>query len=247
MSTGSFESEIRDTWELSGLSIPAISFADHRVGDGFDGAILLPTPDGKFAGKGYRMIPVMEPKTIRDEKGKPVDNPNYGKPRRWRDGGLMTQTVLTLLVPGLSTIDFDGFVSAQAIEKFKAAIKSDDPSDTEFVGMIARFGLRRLYIQGGSLEPEFKTAVKNLTKLPQVGGAVSVRIAKMEPNEHGGRTKFYAVQYALPTTATLAAVEQYLSVGSTVVNDYLQIGSPASKASDTALAEHAQSEDEPPF
>ena len=245
MSQGTYESEVRDSWEI-GLSIPAISFADHRAGEGFENAILLPTPDGKFAGKGYREIPVMEPKTIKGPDNKPVENPNYGKPRRWRDGRIMQQNVLTVLT-GLNTLDFNGFMSAQAIEKFKAATTGAEPGDMEFISIVGRFGLRRLFIQGGSLEPEFKTAVKAKGKAPAVGGLVSVKIAKMESNDYGGKTKFYAVRYDVPTPDSLAKVAEFLSVGSTIVNDYLQINMAPGAATDDALAQHAASEEEPPF
>lgn len=211
-----YSKEIRDTYEESGaLNVPAVSFADRRKNEGFD-FVILPQPQNvpKFAGKGYRFVPEMEPLTIKDPAGgtKPIRNPKYGQPRRWdSDGKIMQKAMLLISVPsgpnGLANAA--DFMSENQIKAIQAATKAADPQDLQFIEFLKALGLRRLYISGGSLRPEFDTAVKSVAKAPQVGGWGRVEIAELEPNDHGGRTKIYAVTYNVPNAETLALVDRY--------------------------------------
>ena len=252
-----WDNEVTDSWDRSALSIPAISWADHRKGDGFDGAILLPTPSGKFAGKGYFETPVMEPRQISVVRGgKTVmeDNPEYGKPRRWPDGRIMQQTVFTLLTD-LKTLDYAGLVSEKAIERIETARKAARDDEAKFLDIVETHGLRRLYLQGASMDQGVKAAVRAVGRMPEVGATVSIRILDLEANPHGGRTKIFTVKYDKPTTESLAKVQAYLRGAATTVNDFLHVSQEEesrreqqqSAASTPTNVPAVQDDDEPPF
>ena len=247
-----WDTEVRDTWGSSLLSIPAISWADHRPGDGFSDGILLPTPSGLFAGLGYQEFPVMHPRTIsvvRNGKMVVEDNPEAGKPRRWPDGKIMQQTVLTLLTP-LRTLDYGGLVSEKAIEKIDSTRKSPTDEEGEFLGIIEGYGLRRLYIQGRSLDQGFRAAVKARGRKPEPAAILSVSIDALEQNEHGGRTKIFRVEYKLPTTESSAKVAEYLRKHGEFVSNFLNIGEkqePASSGGQVSTGSYSEEDDEPPF
>jgi hypothetical protein len=217
-----YEKEIDDTWEGGGLSIPACSWADHRKGDGLEG-ILVPTADGKFAGKGYRMVPDMHKKTIKGPDGKPMTNPDFPGPRRWPSNNkIITVTVLTLLTE-LRDFDFNSFVSEPALEKIKIAQTGGDPDEIGFLEAVNSCGLRRIYTSGESLDKATRAAVKSVTgKGPQVGAYYKVVIKDLEPNENQGKTKIFEVTYRAPDVASMAAVEAYLRTQATTINEYLE-------------------------
>lgn len=207
-STSQVDDEVRDPWEV-GLSIPSISFADHRVGEGFSDAIIVPIQiPGKYFGLGYEI----------QKKTKQVTDPETKQRslviERWPDGKPKPQTVLTLLT-GLGVGEF---MSDQAITRFKTAAESGDDELLGFINKVKQFGLRRLFVTGGSLDPEFRAAVRGAGDgKPQPCAYVSVEIVKMEPNEHpGGRTKFYKVQYRQADQTSRDKVAQYLATGAVI-------------------------------
>lgn len=240
--------EPRDIWEI-GLSVPAISFADRRVGEGFTDGIIVPVQVGKYQGKGYEIG-----KKYKDEKG--PDGKPTGKQvvDRWPDGNPKGQTILMLLTdlgPG-------EFMSEKAIERFKMAADSGDDELLQFIAKVKQFGLRRFFISGGSLDPEFRSAVRaSGDGKPQPCAYVSAHIAKMEGNEYGGRTKFYKVEYRKADDASRAKVAAYLATGAVVdtgrrdegdswredTSNKSLVTEPASPAARAATS----SGDEPPF
>lgn len=250
----SWDTEVRDSWGGSLLSIPAISWADHRPGDGFTGGILLPTPGGRFAGLGYYEVPVMHQRTIsvvRNGKLVVEDNPEAGKPKRWSDGNIVQQTVLTLLTP-LRTLDYGGLVSEKAIEKMDSTRKSPTDEEGTFLGIIERYGLRRLYIQGQSLDQGFRAAVKAKGRKPEPAGVLSVSIDELKQNDHGGRTKIFRVEYDLPTPESSSKVAEYLRKHGDSVSKFLNLDqkqeTAESPASQPPSGMHGDDDDdEPPF
>ena len=221
-----WDSEIQDTWEGFGLSIPVVAWGEHRNGDAVKDAILLPTMIGnpKFLNKGYHQIPDMEPKEINGPNGEFVDNPNFGQPKRWESNGkIKVVTVLTLLTD-LNGFDFEHFVSEQARKKIEEALRSEEEDDAEFLETVRTWGLRRLYVTGGSLDPNFKTAVKNTTGVPQAGAILTVthegKVA--HPKKKGVKVNQFGVDYRPPTGASLARVQEYIAKGAPIINRYLQ-------------------------
>lgn len=245
----SYDEEIRDTWEEAGrLNIPAVSFADRRKGDGFR-AVVLPTPDNvrKFGGKGYQQVPDMEPRAIKDPAGgtTPIRNPNFGKPRRWGDGNLILKTMLRLsLIEGIERAD--DFMSDRMVKSIQAAVGEADPDDLKFIEIMKRFGLRRFYADGPSLQPEFLEAVKAKGKAPQVGARLEVRIKDLEPNPHGGKTKIYEVTYDLPDADSMKVVEQWREVAGWVTNFLPEPGEDHHQAPPDADEQRRQGGDVPP-
>lgn len=263
-----WDSEIRDSWEAGGLQVPSIAFGEHRKGDGFDDAVLLPITEGinrnaKFLGKGYYEVAQMEPeKLVNPKTGKrDIENPKFGEPRRWEKGfskgKVMQDTILYLSIPAFREVDlsFDTLVSENYLKRIEQVMKGENQDDADFLDLVVKYGLRRIFITGGSLAPNFRAAVKSATPPPQVGATTSVRIEALEPNEQGGKTKIYAVKYANPTADGLSFVETYMSKVSPLVNAYLLNGrdddvdsTPESEAKAHAIARaDADDEDAPPF
>jgi hypothetical protein len=241
------DEEVRDPWEV-GLSIPAISFADHRVGEGFEDAIIVPVQKpGKYFGKGYEIT--KKTKQVTDPETKARSN----VVERWPDGKPKPQTVLALLTDLPTDGSLDSFMSSNAIDRFKTAAESDDEELRSFIAKVKQWGLRRAFITGGSLDPEFRAAVRGAGhSMPQPCALISVHIAKMEPNEHGGKTKFYKVEYKVPTDASRRRVADYLASGAVIETgkpDEIDPWTDDRTTASTPAAAPARSagSDEPPF
>jgi hypothetical protein len=242
------DEEVRDPWEV-GLSIPSISFADHRVGEGFDDAIIVPVQvPGKYFGKGYEI----------QKKTKRVTDPETRAQTlvvdRWPDGKPKPQTVLVVLTDLPTDDSLESFMSDNAKARFKTAAESGDDELLGFISKVKQWGLRRFFITGGSLDPEFRNAVRGAGHSnPQPCAYVSARIAKMDANEYGGKTKFYVVKYREPDDASRARVAQYLATGAVIETGKRDETDPwsddrsAPAASAPAAKAASASGDEPPF
>lgn len=266
-----WDKELRDSWEAGGLQIPSIAFGDHRKGDGFKGAILLPITEAinanpTFVGKGYYELAQMEPEFLVNPKtGKrDVENPKYGEPRRWEKGfsrgQIMQDTILFLMVPEFAGKDlsFDTLVSEKYLERVQTVLKGESQDDADFLDAVVKLGLRRLFVTGGSLAPNFRASVKRFGGPPSVGASLSVVIDDMEPNDSGGKTKIYGVDYQAPTAENLAQVEKFMKQDMPLVASYLLAGRAAQESAApnpqaAAAKEHevskadAADDDEPPF
>lgn len=220
---GSGES-VYDYWSGSKLAVPSISgkWFD-KVGDGFDDAVLLPCPDpnptgkDKYFGMGYQIVPQREPDKIPDPTGKTrkmVDNPKAGQPRRFEPrgqqtvGNIIPQTVLWLAIPNLP--DPTAFMSDRMIEKFKDASQAGDPDDLEFIAKVKKFGLRRLFIAGKSMDQGSRKAIKAVSGTPKQAHLISVHLSALVGNDYGGETKEYDVVYKAATADSTALVNEYL-------------------------------------
>ncbi len=243
------DEDVRDPWEV-GLSIPAISFAEHRVGEGFTDGIIVPVQvHGKYFGKGYEI----------QKKIKRVTDPETKQSSlvvdRWPDNKAKPQTVLVLLTDLPTDGSPNAFMSDNAVARFKTAKESGDDELISFIDKVKANGLRRLFVTGGSLDPEFRAAVRGAGDgQPQPCAYVSVRIAKMEPNEHGGKTKFYEVKYRKADDASRRRVADYLASGAVIETGKRDETDPWSDDRQTAPASApasrpapASSGDEPPF
>ena len=239
------DDEPRDIWEI-GLTIPAISFADRRVGEGFSNGIIVPTQSGKYQGKGYEIA--KKYKDEKDENGKPTGKQIVD---RWPDGKPKGQTVLTLL----TDLQPGDFMSSKAIDRYKTAADSGDDELLAFIAKVKQWGLRRAFMSGQSLDPEFKAAVRGAgTSMPQPCAYVSVHIAKIESNQYGGRSKFYTVEYRPADDASRAKVAAYLASGPVVETGNRDSDDPwrdndsGSSGGSPAMAAAASSTgEEPPF
>lgn len=227
-----WDDELKDSWEGSGLAIPVIAWGDHRKGEGFEDAILLPTYSGRYVGKGYHQVPDMEPKEIPGPTGDFIPNPNYGKPKRFpNSGNIIPITVLTLLTDK-QTLDFDGLVSEPMVKKIEAARATGDDDALQFLSLVEEWGLRRLYVVGGVLDPAFKAAVKASTGSPQPGALLSVLHDGKIPHPKRDKIKVngFVVRYAPSNAASLARVEEYQRKAAPIVNKYLEANAPQEDA-----------------
>lgn len=266
-----WDSEIRNSWLPGGLTVPSIAFGEHRKGDGFEDAVLLPitpgiNPNPTFIGQGHYELAQLEPDFLPNPKtGKrDLDNPKAGQPRRWEKGfsrgRIMQDTVLYLSVPAFMGADlsFDTLISEKYLERVASVLKQENQDDSDFLDLVVKWGLRRLFVTGGSLAPNFRVALKNATPPPQIGATTSVHIADLVPNDQGGKTKEYKVGYTAATQDSLAVVSRYMNSASNLIDSYLvaaqkargddvKPGAEADARAHAELRADAEDGDEPPF
>lgn len=235
-----WDNEVQDTWEGFGLGVPVIAWGEHRKGEGIKDAIIVPTMIGnpKFIGKGYVQIPDMEEKEIPGPSGDFVSNPKYGQPKRWENNGKIKQITVLTLITDLHGFGFEDFLSEQSRKRVEEALAGDDDEAKEFLDVVGKWGLRRLYITGGVLEPKFKKAVKAVGSSPQPAGLVTVthggKVA--HPKRPNVKVNEFDVAYAAPNAASLARVQEYVAKAAPIINKYLEANAPEPEAPASAAA-----------
>lgn len=107
------------------------------------------------------------------------------------------------------------WLSGKATERFTTASQSGDPEAMALIARVNEFYLRRQIIKGESLEKGMKAAVAALASelgpRPVIGAYLSITLAKLEANAHGGETKIYDLKYKAPDDASREFVALYLA------------------------------------
>lgn len=238
-----WDSEIRDSWKIRSLPIPTVAFGEHRKGEGFKQGYILPITEAlhhnpTFVGKGYFEMAQMEPDFLLGPNGKrDVPNPKAGQPRRWEKGytkgAIMQDTVVMLLIPEWAgkELNFDTHVSEKYEERMKAALGDADGAEEtgDFLTVVQRTGLRQLWVTGGSLAPNFRTAMRANGGRPTPGMSIGVWINAILTDDEGRKPKEYAVTAEPPTPEGLEAVRLFMEKELPKIAPYLLAGREATQ------------------
>lgn len=181
------EGELQDFFGGEGGGAPAITFVEKPKGTKVTGVVMPVDPFSPE--KGYRTT------AQRNTKGevlywplKPGETTKRPRP----------QAEITLATEYRER----EFMSDAAVKRAVEAEQVDD-------------GLRRLMAKGETLTKGLKEALRrsgrNPNLGPEPGSTIAVTIADRTPNDHGGKTNIFEVEYTPPTDATRAMVQAYIA------------------------------------
>lgn len=220
-----------DPYEIR-IGIPVASWKYARVGEGIRG-VCLPQKHNDGSERAYLLSQQVS------IQGEPLwwNRPDGIQKARVQQGFLLGDVVN---IKTGQPITLEDFISSKATERFDSAKQSGDDAALALIEKVGNFRLRRQIVKGESMEKGFRAAAQSIAgqvgPKPVVGIVVSIKLVKLDPNEHGGETKIYEVKFDAPTDESRAFVERYRS-------SLPQEGDPYPGADSTAEAH----DEDPPF
>jgi hypothetical protein len=233
-----------DPYEVR-IGIPTASWKYARPKDGFRG-VILPQKNEDGAEAAYRLSQQVN---------------MQGELLWWNrpDGSKKARVQQDFLLGNLSDLrsgrplTAEDFISSKATERFEKARETNETAALELIDRVSKFALRRQIVKGESLEKGFRSAAASITAAtgtnrPVVATIVTVLLEKLEPNDHGGETKIFAVKFEAPTEESRAFVERFRASVPDASDPYSGGDSPAggSLTSEPGSGESGDDE-EPPF